>query len=53
MLPNFKVVGPTEAELHILTVETLDTCIGPLFAISVTYIMFSIESDASGYIQNQ
>ena len=38
MLPNFKALGPTEAELHILKVEKLDACIRPLFANSVTYV---------------
>ena len=37
MPPNFKVVGATEAELHILKVEKSDACIRPLFANSVTY----------------
>ena len=39
LLPNFKAVGPTQAELHILKVEKLDACIGPLSANPVTYIM--------------
>ena len=38
MLPNFKAVGPIEAELHILKVEKLDACIRPLFTNSVTYM---------------
>ena len=36
-LRNFKAVGPTEAELHILKVEKLDACIRPLFANLVKY----------------
>ena len=40
MLPNFKAVGSTEAELHLLKVEKLDACIRPLFANSVTYHVF-------------
>ena len=35
--PNFKAIGETPAELHILEVETLEACIRPLFANSVTY----------------
>ena len=33
MLPNFKAVGPTEAELHILKVDKLDACIRPFLQI--------------------
>ena len=41
MPPNFKAVGPTEAELHILKVEKLDVCRRPLFANLVTYILYT------------
>ena len=34
--PNFKAVGSTEVELHILNFEKLDVCIRLLFANSVT-----------------
>ena len=34
---NIKAVGPTQAKLHTLEVEELDTCIRPLFSNPVTY----------------
>ena len=37
LLPNFKAVGQTQAELHSLKVEKLDACIRPLFTNLVTY----------------
>ena len=33
LLPNFKAVDPTEAELHILQVQKLDVCIRPFLQI--------------------
>ena len=41
MLPNLKAVGLIEAELHILKFKKLDTCIRPLFANSVTYMLYA------------
>ena len=38
LLPNFKAVGLTQAELHSLKVEQLDVCIRALFANSFTHI---------------
>ena len=35
LLPNFKAVGQTQAELHSLKVEKLNECTRPLFANSV------------------
>ena len=37
LLPNFKAVGPTQAELHPLKVAKSGACIRPPFANSVTY----------------
>ena len=31
LLPNYKIVGQTQTELHSLKVEKLDTCIRPPF----------------------
>ena len=39
LLPNFKAMGPTQTELHVLiNVETLDAVISPLFTNLVTYM---------------
>ena len=38
MLPNYKAVEQTHAELYSFKVEKLDACIRPLFANPVTYI---------------
>ena len=48
MPPNFKAVGPTEAELHILKVKKLDACIRPLFANSVTNVLYLSHSTDTG-----
>ena len=42
LLPNFKAVGQTKAELCSLKVEKLDACIRPLFANPVTYTLIII-----------
>ena len=51
LLPNFKAVGLIEAELHILKVEKLDACIRPLFANSVTYLLYKL-GNTRGSTQN-
>ena len=49
MLPNFKAVGQTQAELHVLKVEKLDVCTRPLFANSVIYV-FVVYHVAAGTV---
>ena len=43
LLPNFRAVGQTQAELHILKVEKLDACTKPLFTNPVTYIVTAVQ----------
>ena len=43
LLPNFRAVGQTQAELRILKVEKLDAYTKPLFTNPVTYIDTAVQ----------
>ena len=53
LLPNFKAIGQTQAELYSLKVEELDACTRPLFTNSVTYVVTNNSSVLSTLLNKQ